>query len=192
VSDGPDESLADRVAALERQVSTLESELRPLVNHDLPLVIGAVRALVDEDISELDGLPAAARRSAQHRRALRADVDGLSARVAAFGDVGTESTSKDEKFAAVLAFAFNKRGDGPKVAVTPEEIRGCTGVSRRYAYELVEAMGESVAGCRVRESEIVQTARGSRRKPKALLVDCEVVQHDAVDVSEFTTGGERE
>ncbi|WP_162562486.1 hypothetical protein [Salinigranum rubrum] len=190
MTDDSDESLADRVTVLERQVSALESELRPLVNHDLPLVIGAVRALVDEDISELNGLPAAARRSAQHRRALREDVNELSNRVAALGDIGTGRTSKEEKFAAVLAFAFNKRGDGSKVTVTPEEIRGCTGVSRRYAYELVEAMGESVTGCRVRESEVVQTAKGSRRKSKALLVDCEVVQHESVDVSEFTTGGD--
>lgn len=102
MTGGPDESLADRVTALERQVSALESELRPLVNHDLPLVIGAVRALVDEDISELDGLPAAARRSAQQRRALRADVDELSSRVAALGDIGSESTSKEEKFAGTV------------------------------------------------------------------------------------------
>lgn len=44
----------------------------------------------------------------------------------------TDALTKAEKITAVLVFAQNKAGDDGKVAVTPAEIRGCTGVSRRY------------------------------------------------------------
>jgi hypothetical protein len=175
---------------LEGRVDDLEASLRPVVNHDLPLITAAMRALVDEEADGLDDLPEAARSVREDRREARAQLNDLGDRVAALGDVGAEATTKEQKFAAVLAFAFNKRDGQSKVSVTPGEIRGCTGVSRRYAYELVEAIGEEVAGCRVREAETVQTGSGSKRKPKALLVDCRGVQYESVDVSEFTTGGE--
>jgi hypothetical protein len=111
-------------------------------------------------------------------------------RVAALGDVGTDATSKEEKYAAVLAFAANKDTSTGKVAVTPAEVRGCTGVSRRYAYDLTEAMGTDIDGVQVREARQVQTGSGVEQKRKALLVDCERVHATGGDVNQFTTGGE--
>ena len=184
------DSVEARLEALESDVKALESKLTPLVARDVPLLTGGVRALVDEEIESLEELPAAARKTAENRRAAREELDAVQSRVAALGDLGAERTSKEEKIAAVLTFAFNK-GDGEsKVSVTPQEIRGCTGVSRRYAYDLVEEIGSSVTGCRVREAAVVQTSTGSKRKPKALLVDYNVVQTGSEGVSRLTTGGE--
>jgi len=87
----------------------------------------------------------------------------------------------------VLAFAQNKAGESGKVAVTPAEIRGCTGVSRRYAYDLVDAVAADVAGVQVRESKRVRTGNGTERKQKALLVDCERVHELDDAVNSFTT-----
>jgi hypothetical protein len=42
----------------------------------------------------------------------------------------------------------------------------------------------------VRESTVVQTGTGSKRKPKALLVDCAAVHDGSDGVNQFTTGGE--
>lgn len=52
----------------------------------------------------------------------------------------------------MLAFALNNRNGRLKVAVSPQEVRGCAGVSRSYAYELIDTMGEDVTGATVRES----------------------------------------
>jgi len=78
------------------------------------------------------------------------------------------------------------------VAVSPGEIRGCVDVSRWYADDLIEEMGETVEGVRVREARQVETSGGTKRKGKALLVDCETVHESAGTVKAFTTGGDGE
>ena len=58
----------------------------------------------------------------------------LERQLASIEDVTTEKTSKKEKIAAICAFAQNKTNtQASTVAVTAAEIRGCVGVSRRYA-----------------------------------------------------------
>ena len=42
------------------------------------------------------------------------------------------NTSKAAKYQTVLAFAQNNHSGTGKVAISPAEIKGCTGVSRRY------------------------------------------------------------
>jgi len=96
-----------------------------------------------------------------------------------------------EKLAAVLAFAMNKRNGRSKVAVSPQEVRGCAGVSRRYAYELIDVMGEEVTGVTVRDPHRVETGSGTKQKGKALLVDCEAVHNSGEGVNQVTTGGDR-
>ena len=105
-------------------------------------------------------------------------------------DIETEATSKEAKVDAVLAFAHNKRNGRGTVALSHQEVKGCTEVSRRYAYELIDAMGAEVDGVEVREAQTVRTGSGTKRKGKALLVDCERVR-EVSDVNQVTTGGER-
>jgi hypothetical protein len=73
--------------------------------------------------------------------------------------------------------------------VTPAEIRGGTGVSRRYAYDLVDTLAVDVDGIAVRESQQVKTGSETEREQKALLVDCEQVHDVSEAVKEFTTRG---
>jgi ribosomal 50S subunit-associated protein YjgA (DUF615 family) len=87
----------------------------------------------------------------------------------------------------VLSFAANKADDSGKVAVTPAEIRGCTGVSRRYAYDLVDAIAAAVDSVRVRQSQEITTGTGTEHKQKALLVDCDRVHAVEEVVNSFTT-----
>lgn len=44
-----------------------------------------------------------------------------------------------------------------KVAVTVSEIKGCVGVSRWYAYDLIDAMTSEINGVRLREARQVET-----------------------------------
>ena len=109
--------------------------------------------------------------------ALEETVESLEARLDALETVGAEMTSKEEKYAAVLELAFAKHSDSETVSVGPHEIRECTDVSRRYAYDMIDAMGTSLVGCEVRESDMVETITGTRRRSKALLVDRTVVRN---------------
>lgn len=88
-----------------------------------------------------------------------------------------------------MAFAANEAAGDGKVAVTPAEIRGLTGVSRRYAYDLVDPIAADVDGVPVRESQQVTTGTGTKHEQKALLVDCEEVHGLAEAVNLLTTEG---
>jgi len=107
---------------------------------------------------------------------LEATVAALEARVDALRAVNAELTSKEEKYAAVLEFALEKDCESGMVSIGPHEIRECTDVSRRYAYDLIDAIGGSLPGCEVRESDVVETITGTRRRTKALVIDCDVVR----------------
>lgn len=184
------ETVAERLDALEATVGDLREEVRVAVHRDIPLLKGTVRAMIDGEIETMEDFPAAGRAFETRVAEIEATVTQVEERLDQFGDVTAAPSTKAEKFAAILAFARNKRNGSPKVAVSPGEIRGCVDVSRRYAYDLIDAMGEEVDGVQVREATQVETSGGTKRKGKALLVDCEAVH--AVDgaVKEFTTGGD--
>lgn len=181
------EDVEARVATLEAAVEQLEAQLQVATNRDIPVLKGSIRAMVDEPIESVDEFPQVGRRFGEEVTQLDARLCELEEQVARFGDLGSESSSKEEKYAAVLRFASNKRTTNGKVALSPAEIKGCTGVSRRYAYDLVDAMAEDVEGVRVREAQEVDTGSGAQRKSKALLVDCAVVQVSGGGVNKFTT-----
>lgn len=183
--------IRDRVAALERQLATIQTELQTVTSHDLPLLKGTLRSLLDAEVGAVDEFPAAGHAFGQQVSEHEQRLEQLEARV----DVVTQqadASTKAEKIGAVLAFAQNKADASGKVAVTPSEVRGCTGVSRRYAYDLVDTIASDVDGVRLRDGQQVQTGSGSERKQKALLVDCERVHELGEAVNQFTTanGGE--
>ena len=167
----------------------LRREVSRIADRDLPLLTGAVRAMTGSEIESVEELPGAGREFRERLEEFEARLDAVERRLERLGDVGQEPTSKEEKFAAVLSFAENKRNGSAKVALSPQEIKGCTGVSRRYAYELIDEMGQGVDGVEVREERKGQTGNGTECKGKALLVDCELVHHTGDGVNSFTTGG---
>lgn len=190
--DGPADGaqLEARLEEVEATLADLRADLMTATNRDIPLVKGTVRSILATDIQTIEELPDAGRSFRAEMDDLAARLETLEERVAALGDVGTEPSTKEEKYAAVLAFAANKHSTNGKVAVSPTEIKGCTGVSRRYAYDLMDAMGTDVTGVKVREPEHVTTGADATSKQKALLVNCERVHADAGAVNQFTTGGE--
>ncbi|MDL0118511.1 hypothetical protein PNQ29_03270 [Halobacterium salinarum] len=189
-ADG-EERLCDRMAALERQLAAVQTELQTTTNHDLPLLKGTLRSLLDVDGESVAEFPAAGHTLGQQIAEYEQRLEQLEARLDVL-DQHRDASTKAEKIASVLAFAQNKADSDGKVAVTPAEIRGCTGVSRRYAYDLVDAIADDVEGVQIREGHQVQTGSGIERKSKALLVDCERVHELNESVNQFTTpnGGE--
>jgi|AntDeeMetageno50_2_1112565.scaffolds.fasta_scaffold08019_2 hypothetical protein len=189
MTDDTDESgIEERLAAVEAAVRDLEETVATASNRDIPLLKGTMRSLVG-GIETIDDLPDAGRafqqRCADREKRLRA----VETRLETLGDAGAARSTKAEKYVSVLAFAANKRTGSAKVALSPAEIRGCTGVSRRYAYDLLESMAADIDGARVRDATRVDTGSGVKRKGKALLVDCAHVHVDGEGVNQFTTGG---
>lgn len=183
-----DAELAERVATLEATVAELCERLDAATNRDVPLLKGTVRAVVGAEIDAIGELPDAGRAFNQQVATYDERLTAIEQQVDALGDVGAEKTTKEQKLAAIITFAGNKRG-GPSetVAVTADEIQGCVGVSRRYAYELIDEAAAVRDGMRVREATDVQTGSGVEHKKKALLVDCEQGHTDTVGVNQFTT-----
>ena len=181
------EALARRVAALEEVVAELQDEIRTAVHRDLPLLKGTVRGMAHTDIETVHEFPDAGRAVGERLAQYDERLSAVERQLDAVSDIDDEPSSKKAKFAAVLAFAANKRSGNGKVALSPHEIKGCTGVSRRYAYELIETMAGCIDGVGMREAHEVQTGSGTARKGKALLVDCDVVHSGDASVNQFTT-----
>ncbi|KAB7514659.1 hypothetical protein DM867_05955 [Halosegnis rubeus] len=182
-----EDALRERVSELEATVDALAQRLDTAMNRDIPLLKGTVRAIVDADIDEIGELPDAGR---SFHRTVVTQTERLATveeQVAAFGDVDAAKTTKAQKLAAICAFAQNKHNSqSSTVAVTAAEIRGCVGVSRRYAYELIDDAAAELAGARVRNAASGESSGASKKK--ALLVDCEQVHVEGGGVNQFTTG----
>lgn len=187
------EELRERIGELEDQLETIQAELQTAANRDIPLLKGTVRGMLQGEIKTIDEFPEAGRAFGQRVAERGERLDQLEAQLEMLTQ-HTDPSTKAEKINTVLAFAQNKADEGGKVTVTPAEVRGCTGVSRRYAYDLVEAVAADVPGVQIREAKQVQTANGTKRKQKALLIDCEDVHELDEAVNSFTTpnGGDGE
>ncbi|MFC7047213.1 hypothetical protein ACFQH6_19020 [Halobacteriaceae archaeon GCM10025711] len=175
---------------LERELSEQREELAMVTGRDLPLLIATLRALGDTEIESVEDLPSIGVAVAHRLDALDDRLSDVEQRLDALGDIETGKTTKEQKFAAILAFAENKRDlNSSKVSVTATEIQGAAGVSRRYAYELIDTMPEDVDGVTVRAAKQVPTGSGRKHKKKALLVDCERIHAEQGGVNKFTTRG---
>jgi hypothetical protein len=144
--------------------------------------------MADTDIETVYEFPDAGRAVGERLAEYDERLSAVEGQLETLRDIDDEPSSKKAKFAAVVAFAANKRS-GNKVALSPHEIKGCTGVSRRYAYELIETVAGCIDGVGMREAQEVQTGSGTARKGKALLVDCDVVHSGNERVNQFTTVG---
>ncbi|MFA1610782.1 hypothetical protein [Halobellus rubicundus] len=185
-ADSERADIEERLTVVEQRLEALQREVQTATNRDIPLLKGTNRAIMAAEIETIDELPAAGRAFGQQLVERGERLSNVEAHIEVLNQSADPST-KAEKVATVLAFAANKAGDDGKVAVTPAEIRGCTGVSRRYAYDLVEAIAADVAGVQLRESQQVTTWNGTKHKQKALLVDCEQVHGLEEAVNSFTT-----
>lgn len=181
------------VAELAETIADLREDLQEVTGRDIPLLKAAVRGIVASEIESIEELPAAGRAVGERLDELDQRVTTLEERVEVLRSIDGGQSSKEEKFAAVLAYAENKAtGQRSKVAVSAQEAKGCAGVSRRYAYDLLDAMAEEIQGVQLREAQDVETGSGVEHKQKALLVDCEDVHSDTWTVNQFTTAAGRE
>ncbi|MFC6993168.1 hypothetical protein ACFQH3_19185 [Haladaptatus sp. GCM10025707] len=185
-----DEEVIARLNELEIAVEEIEETLATVTGQCIPLLTATVRHAIAADIESMEDLPNEGREFSERLHEIETHLAEVDERLTQFGDISPEASTKEQKFVVILEYAANKqRGDQSRVSVSATEIKGCVGVSRRYAYDLLEAMAKSVDGCQLREAQSVQTSTGVKQKRKALLVDCEEVHSNHGDVNQFTTGG---
>lgn len=129
---------------------------------------------------------------------LLARIDTLEQRVETLEGLQRHE-GKDAKVEQIVQYAENqRRGAQRGIAVTPKEIRGVVGCSRRYAYDLVEELPEQYPFLVSREDarQYGELELDHEQRSKALVVvldqECELVHSDGPSVNRFTTRDERE
>jgi hypothetical protein len=141
---------------------------------------------VDGDATELDDIEKvdAIIDEWAERKQLEDRIDQLEAMIDVDG-------GKQSKVAKIVEYA-NKKSDSQQavVKVTPREIKGATGVSRRYAYDLADDLPEEYPWI-VTNEEMEQSQYGNLEKEvgdKCIGIDFEGVHGDRCPVNKFTTG----
>lgn len=141
---GVDETVADPAAmerdALEDEVHTLRSEvdqlrnevdkLQEVANRDLAIMKGAMVNLLDVD--DIEALPAASEDLRETIAETRQEVSALD------GVITDGGGGKEGKVAQIVQLAANRRTDEDIIKLSAKNIVDATGVSRRYAYDLMD------------------------------------------------------
>lgn len=116
---------------------------------------------------------------------LEAENDRLRSRL-------SEQGGKDDKIASIVEYAVNQRSGDKAVRLTPTEIKGATGVSRRYAYDLCNDLPDEYAWM-LTPSDAQQYGSleiDHDSQAKAIVVDFAGVHSSGVPVNKFTTTDE--
>lgn len=114
---------------------------------------------MDERVSDLEG----------EAERLSRLVEDLEQRVRMLEqETGTKMREKHQKYGAIVEAADNVRDAGQEeVALKARDVKAATGVSRRYSYDLIDDMGETVPFCAKLEKEEIDDRKD---KPKRLVV----------------------
>lgn len=128
----------------------------------------------------------------EENQALRGRLAEIETQLDAIQDLGTEKTTKEEKIAAVVQYAQNTvSGDATtgRVALPVKQLKGVAGISRRYAYTLIDDLPDEYEWLHNRSTvsqygdlEIDEDSQNS-----ALIVDLERLHETDADVSKFIT-----
>lgn len=148
----------------------------------------------DGDVGELEAVSKAVQRveSLQVENAeLRDRVAELEEQIGAISDIGQEKTTKEEKIAAIVTWAQRQAGDEETdtVLVKVKDIIGCTGVSRRYAYDLLDELPDRHEWLHDRKDvrQYGEVEQSQDTKARGLVVDLEQLHTDESAVNKFTT-----
>ncbi|WP_135302657.1 DUF433 domain-containing protein [Haloarcula amylovorans] len=187
--NGPESPTEMSRAELESEVQSLRSEvdkLQQVANRDVAVLKGALTNLLDVD--EFDDLPAAGKEFGDRLGDVEDEVASLDG-VIADGGGGKASKVRD-----IVQMASNRRTDEAVIAMEVSDIVDATGVSRRYANDLIDGsnslpseyawMHERADLTQYGELELDKNAQN-----KALVIDFAGAQGPKCPVNKFTTGG---
>ena len=190
----------ERINTLEAEVKHKDAKIRKLEStvEDLEGLIKALKnrndTLVDllfdrekwenTEYADKDAEPLAERVEQLGDRLVE-----LEQNIAAISDLGREKTTKEEKIAAMVQFAMNQATDptAERVALTPKEIKGVTGVGLRHAYNYLDELpGEFeflLDKADVKQYGDLEIDKSSQKR--ALIVDLELLHSDEQALNKF-------
>lgn len=181
INDEPDQPRPGGVSDVEtievpreefEQLTERVDELEGFINRDFALLKGSLRRLLDVDeedsLEDLPGYAAAfTRDGAADDRIERLEEDNrrLEERLQVLEtNLTSQQSGKFQKHAKILEFADNKRSkDQSAIAIVNEDVVGCVGCSRKYAYDLMEEMAETYSFATLRNHETIPN-RSSKLK----------------------------
>jgi len=167
------DELIEQIAGLEDRIDDLEGEVDRLDT----IAIRAIERAKDAQ-NTVDDL-------ADRVDALEAEINRLRSRL-------TGDQSKDEKVGNLVEYAANKRERGQGVvALSPQEIKGAYGCSRRYAYDLIDDLPEEyhwiLSVETLAETQHGRLERDTAQAGKRVGIDIEGVHSAGCPVNRFTT-----
>ena len=120
---------------------------------------------------------------------LRDRLDALEARLDTVED---GATTKEGKVREIVTYAENARDANQEMAVvTATEIKGAAGISRRYAYDLIDDLPEEYHWIttlkEARERQYGNVELDWEKATRALVIDFEQLHSDPEAVNKFTT-----
>jgi hypothetical protein len=183
--------LGDRVAELEQQPSLDGLEIAA-VNKLLNGLAGMTND--DADPTKLNAIETA--QTATDR------IEGLVDRVAELENEnerlrsrveGSSTNGKDAKVKQIVEFADNARNNDPAVKLTAKDIKGATGCSARYAYDLMDDLPEQYEWF-LTPQEMLQygSLEIDNRDERRLGVDFEGVHSGGVPLNKFNNAKAKE
>lgn len=151
----------------------------------------------DEDVTVIDAALAVVERInslESENEELRDKMADIQSGVEAIQELGSEKTTKEEKVAQLVSYAQNQlNGRSGRVALTVKEIKGTAGVTRRYAYDLLDDLPEEYDWLLDRSdvSQYGDLQIDKSGQDRALVVDFELLHEDDGALNKFTTGNSR-
>lgn len=179
---------------LESEVEDLRAEvdkIQEVANRDVAIIKGALTNLLGvKDIEELPAAGQSLRDRLDDQDESIADVeDQVEALDGVIADGGG---GKSSKIRDIVQMADNRRSDEGRVLMTVPDIIDATGVSRRYAYDLIEDLPDDREWILAREEmkQYGDLQIDKDEQTKAIGIDFEGVHGRPCPVNKFTTGGE--
>lgn len=183
------QSLADTVEDLQTSVELLQTSVWETIEDDMYGDYGS--AAGSATIGEHDSLIDWIQSVESENNDLRERVDTLESEIDAIRDIGSERTSKEEKVAQVVTYALNESQTGTgRVKIKPSNVVGLTGVSTRYAYDLVDEIADTYDWAL--DPQEVSRRPDQDAPEKGVLIDCELVQRDPEALNKFNNGSDEQ
>lgn len=176
---------------------TLSETLRKKTRHLRKVVYGDRTDVgVDEDLDPHDDLLSYIEALDERQTEMTQQLAEIESQLEAIQDLGREKTTKEEKVAAIVQYAQNTatNPETDRVAVKAREIKGVAGVSRRYAYDLVDDLPGEYEWIHDRSAvqQYGDLEIDRETQVRAVVVDLEQLHSDTGAVNKFTTRSSRE
>lgn len=176
-------------------------EIESMGRDELVNLLIDIVEMVDENEGRIENILSAIDKDIQSRKKIEEQVEemqndilDLESECQRLRRRVTDNGGKKQKVAGIVRFAANKRAGQSVVKVGAKEIKGATGCSRRYAYDLIDDLPDEYDWA-LSSSGMAQYGSlelDLRDENRVLGIDFEGVHSAGVDVKKFTTALEGE